>query len=79
MAAKTFVLIETAIGKTKEVYSALQKMDAIKSVDAVTGPYDVIITIEGNDPETIGKLVTNKVHAVPGINRTVTCLSIRIS
>jgi DNA-binding Lrp family transcriptional regulator len=78
MAAKAFVLIETVVGKTKEVYSALQKLAAVKSVDTVTGPYDIIITIEGDDLNTIGKLVTSKIHVVPSIIRTVTCLSIQL-
>ena len=78
MAAKAFVLIETKVGKTQEVYSALQKLDAVKSVDAVTGPYDVIIKIEGDDLNIIGELVTSKIHIIPGIIRTVTCLSIQV-
>jgi DNA-binding Lrp family transcriptional regulator len=79
MEVKAFVLIETAVGKTKEAHSALQKLNAIKSVDAVTGPYDIIITVEGDDPNAIGKLVTDKIHAIPGILRTVICLSLRLN
>ncbi len=79
MGVKAFVLIETAVGKTREVYSALEKLEAIKSVDTVTGPYDIIVTIEADDLNTIGKLVTSKLHVVPGITRTVTCVSIRVS
>ena len=79
MTEKAFILIETAVGKTKEVYRALQKIEAIKSVDPVTGPYDIIITIEGDDLNIIGNLLTSKIHVVPGITRTVTCLSIRLS
>jgi len=79
MAAKAFVLIETAVGKTKEVIANLQKMEGVKSVDAVTGPYDIIIVIEEDDLNAIGGLVTEKVHPIPGITRTVTCLTIRIS
>ena len=79
MAAKAFVLIETAVGKTKEVCTALQKLKAVKSVDAVTGPYDIIITIEGDDLNAIGKLVAGKIHAIPGLLRTVTCLSLQVN
>jgi DNA-binding Lrp family transcriptional regulator len=79
MAAKAFVLIDTAVGKTKEVYSALQKLKEIKSVDTVTGPYDIIATVEGDDLNTIGNLITSKIHVVPGVIRTVTCLSIQVS
>ena len=76
MTAKAFVLIETAVGKNKEVIAALGKLEGMKSVDVVTGPYDVIAVIEGADLNTIGDLVTGKIHPIAGISRTVTCLAI---
>ncbi len=79
MAAKAFVLIETAVGKTKDVIAILQKIDGIKSVDAVTGPYDIIAVIEEDDLNAVGNLVTTRIHPIEGVNRTVTCLSIRVS
>jgi DNA-binding Lrp family transcriptional regulator len=77
MAAKAFVLIETAPGKTKDVVHILAKSPGVKSVDAVTGPYDIIAVIEGEDLNAVGSLVTNKVHPVPGVNRTITCLALK--
>jgi DNA-binding Lrp family transcriptional regulator len=79
MAAKAFVLIETAVGKTKDVIGILQKIDGIKTVDAVTGPYDIIAIVEAEDLNAVGNLVTVKLHPIDGVNRTVTCLSIRVS
>ena len=76
MIAKAFVLIETAVGKNKEVVAALGRLKGVKSVDAVTGPYDVIAVIEGADLSTIGDLVTSKIHPIAGISRTVTCLAV---
>ena len=76
MASKAFVLIETIVGKTKEVVTSLRKLEGVKSVDPVTGPYDVIVIIEGESLTDIGDLVTVKVHRVPGISRTVSCLTI---
>jgi len=38
MAAKAYVLIETAVGRTKEVAAAIEKLEGVKSVDPVTGP-----------------------------------------
>lgn len=75
MIAKAFVLIETAVGKNKEVVAALGRLKGVKSVDAVTGPYDVIAVIEGTDLSAIGDLVTGKIHPIAGISRTVTCLT----
>jgi DNA-binding Lrp family transcriptional regulator len=79
MAAKAFMLIETGVGKTKEVMNVLLKIPGIKSVDAVTGPYDIVAVVEGDDLNAIGSLITNKVHPVPGVTRTVTCLAIKVS
>jgi DNA-binding Lrp family transcriptional regulator len=77
MAAKAFVLIETAVGRNKEVATALEKLAGVKSVDIVTGPYDIIAIIEGGSLNDIGDIVTGKIHPVAGISRTVTCLAIR--
>ena len=76
MAAKAFVLIETAVGKTKDVATTLGQIKGVKSVDAVTGPYDVIAIIEADNLNDIGDIVTEKIHPTTGISRTVTCLAI---
>ena len=76
MSAKAFVLIETAVGKTKEVVVTLKKMKGLTSVNTVTGPYDVIAVIEAEDLNEIGDLITGKIHTIQGIARTVTCLAV---
>ncbi len=77
MAAKAFILIETAVGKSKEVVASISKLEGVKSVDIVTGPYDVIAIIETENLNDIGNLVTGKIHPIAGISRTVTCLAIK--
>jgi len=76
VAAKAFVLIETVVGRNKEVVTALKQLKGIKSVNTVTGPYDVIAIVEGETLNDIGDLVTAKIHPIAGISRTVTCLVI---
>ncbi len=76
MAAKAFILIETVVGRNKEVVTALKQLEGVSSVDTVTGPYDVIATAEGETLNDIGDLVTAKIHPIAGISRTVTCLVI---
>ncbi len=82
MTVKAFVLIEVTAGKTKGVVAGLtalqQKVKEIRSVDAVTGPYDVIVEIEGPDVNAIGDLVTKNIQSVSGVERTVTCLSVKL-
>ena len=76
MTAKAFILIETVVGRTKQVVSTLQQLEGVKSADCVTGPYDIIAVVEGENLNEIGLLITNKIHPVAGISRTVTCLAI---
>ena len=76
MAAKAFILIETQVGKNREVTNVLKGVKGISSVDPVTGPYDVIATIDVDSLSEVGQLITEKIHPIPGISRTVTCLSI---
>ena len=75
-ATKAFVLIETAVGKTREVAEALQKVGGVTSVDLVTGPYDLIVILEANDLGSVGDTVTGSIHTISGIVRTVTCLAV---
>ena len=77
MTAKAFILVETAVGKNKDVVSVLSQMEGVKSVDTVTGPYDIIAVVEGENLNDIGDLITGKIHPVAGITRTVTCLAIK--
>ena len=76
MTTKAYILIETAVGKSRDVSSSLRALPGIKTVDPVTGPYDIIAVVTGPDLNAVGDLVTSKIHVINGIIRTVTCLSV---
>lgn len=76
MATRAYLLVETAVGKTREVASTLQGLEGIESVDVVTGPYDIIALINGDDMAVVGTVVTESIHTVPGVVRTVTCVAV---
>lgn len=73
---RAYVLIETVGGKSKEVVDALRRVSGIAVADVVTGPYDVIAVAQGNDANSIGRLVLNEVRGIPGITKTMTCLAV---
>jgi DNA-binding Lrp family transcriptional regulator len=73
---RAYILIETAVGKTQKVAEELRLVQAMKSVDTVTGPFDIIAIAEADDLPGIGDLISDGLHRVPGIVKTVTCLAV---
>ena len=71
--AEAYVLIEAEIGKPSRVAGELVQIPGVSVVHVLTGPYDLIIRIEADDVDGLGKLVLNKIQAVGGISRTLTC------
>jgi len=76
MATKAYILIETAVGKSRDVTNTLRALTGVNTVDAVTGPYDIIAVVAAPDLNAVGDLVTSQIHTINGIVRTVTCLSV---
>ena len=76
MATKAYILIETAVGKSREVTEQLLGLAGVDTVDPVTGPYDIIAVVSAPDLNAVGDLVTSQIHTVDGILRTVTCLTV---
>ncbi|MFA7249769.1 MAG: Lrp/AsnC ligand binding domain-containing protein [Dehalococcoidia bacterium] len=78
-----YVLIETEVGATQSVGDAVRHVRSafgkIVAVDTVTGPYDVIVQIEAEDLDRLGKAITSEVATVPGVQRTTTCLSVNLA
>ena len=76
MTTRAYLLVETAVGKTRDVAGTLRDLDNIESVDVVTGPYDIIAVISGPDMTVVGNVVTENIHTVSGVVRTVTCVAV---
>ena len=75
---RSYLLVETSVGKTRDVVSGLRTVKGISFVDMVTGPYDIIAVLETKDLNEVGNLVTEHVHVIPGILRTITCLAVSV-
>ena len=78
MATKAYILIETLVGHTRDVANSLRNVGGINSVDNITGPYDVIAVIDAPDINSMGNLVTDEIHTLSGVVRTVTCIVVGI-
>lgn len=76
MEARAYVLVEVDSGRIADVIGALRTIQGVSSVDAVTGPYDIIATLQTSDPRHIGRLVMHEIQGIEGLKRTVTCIVI---
>ena len=73
---KAYVLVEVATGKVASVVKALRGVKGVESADSVTGLYDIIAIVEAPDSIAIGKVVTEAIHTIDGVTRTLTCFAV---
>ncbi len=76
MTIRVFILIQTEGGRAKEVVSALEQLEGVKSADQVTGPYDIITVLEGEDLIDIGDSINSRIKSITCISRVVSCVSL---
>jgi DNA-binding Lrp family transcriptional regulator len=70
---QAYILIQTEVGKAHDVAAAMGKIPGIARVDAVTGPYDVVVLAAAHTIDELNGIIVSKVQYVPGIMRTLTC------
>jgi len=75
MAARAYILIETQVGKSRDVATALRLISGVPSVDIITGDFDIIALVEAPDMVGIADLVTGHVQSITGVSRTITCVA----
>jgi DNA-binding Lrp family transcriptional regulator len=75
---QAYILIQTEVGRARDVAGLIADLPGVVRVDAVTGPYDVVVLTEANTVDELGKLIVSNVQMVPGITRTLTCSVVRL-
>ena len=70
---EAYILVQTEVGKAADVANQIGKIAGVTQAEDVTGPYDVIVRLEAQGVDELGKLIVSKVQMVPGIVRTLTC------
>jgi DNA-binding Lrp family transcriptional regulator len=79
---RAYVLIEASVGKASDIARGIQKSSfseaKLVSVEAVTGPFDVIAILESDDLDKLGRSITDGIQRVEGVRRTTTCLVVRL-
>jgi len=73
MAVKAYVLIQTEVGRSAQVSADVARLAGVISALDVTGPYDVIVQVEADSIDDLGKMVVSRMQLTDGITRTLTC------
>ena len=73
---RAYVLIEMAAGHSRDMVTMLQGKSGVRNINRVTGPYDVIVELEAPDIEALSEAVSENIHTMKGIMRTITCVCI---
>jgi DNA-binding Lrp family transcriptional regulator len=78
MAISAFVLIDTTGNHTKSAYKTLTRIQGVKAVFPVTGPYDLIAQVDADTIEELNDLVMVRIRGVDGITKTNTAIVLNI-
>ena len=71
--AVAYVLIQTEVGKAEQVARNVRSIDGVREAENVTGPYDVVVKVEAENVDQLGRLVVSEIQMIQGITRTLTC------
>ncbi|MCF2137606.1 MAG: Lrp/AsnC ligand binding domain-containing protein [Candidatus Thorarchaeota archaeon] len=70
---EVIVLINVKAGTVQSVINDIAKIEGVKKVDMVTGPYDIIVYAEIPARDKLRRFVTD-IHEYEGIEKTETCV-----
>ena len=71
-----YLLVEIDIGKLDEVVRRLRATPGVTEVQAVTGPFDLIVKVQAPQINEALDTVVHKIRRVPGIKSTETLVTV---
>lgn len=78
MKLTAYIFINISSKKIEQILAMLQATKGIESAEAVTGPYDIIVKVEAKDIDDVGRLVTQEILSIDGIERTLTSIVLHL-
>jgi DNA-binding Lrp family transcriptional regulator len=71
-----YLLVETEVGRLEEVLKRLRTIPSVTEVQAVTGPFDLIVKVEAPHINAALDTVVHKIRKVAGIKSTETLVTV---
>ena len=73
---RIYILAKVDASSLEGILDGLKSFDGIMAVDAVTGPYDLLISVEGESVARMLSTVVKEIRNIPGIMSTETLVVI---
>ena len=71
-----FLLVETEVGQLESVLQRMKAVPGVAEVEAVTGPFDLIVKVQAAQLNTALDTVIHKIRKIPGIKSTETLVTV---
>jgi DNA-binding Lrp family transcriptional regulator len=71
-----YLLVETEVGRLEDVLKRLKAVPNVVEVEAVTGPFDLIVKVQADHINTALDIVMTRIRKVPGIKGTETLVTV---
>ena len=73
-----FVLVAVAAGHEKEVYDGVSRVAGVVELVPLFGEYDLLVKVEADDWEALGRTILQGIRTVPGVATTKTLTATRL-
>jgi DNA-binding Lrp family transcriptional regulator len=71
-----FLLVETDVGQLESVLARMKTVPGVAEVQAVTGPFDLIVKVQAPHINTALDTVVHRIRKIPGIKSTETLVTV---
>ena len=71
-----FLLVEVEVGKLDDVLRRMKATPGVTEVEAVTGPFDLIVKVQAPHINEALDTVVHKIRRIPGIKSTETLVTV---
>lgn len=71
-----YLLVETEVGRLDEVLERVRALPNVIEVQAVTGPFDLIVKVQAPHINAALDVVVHRIRRIPGIKSTETLVTV---
>ena len=71
-----YLLVETEVGRLEEVVKRIRQVPHVVEVEAVTGPFDLIVKIQAAHVNEALDVVVHRIRRIAGIKGTETLVTV---